>query len=80
MFRSGVTSGANGPTAFLMKGKRKKEGFTDEFLVENGCAPGSTVVMTKNAFMTNDAWIEITKKVSALKCQHPITKMYVFVY
>eukprot|EP00956_Cyclotella_meneghiniana_P045509 scaffold372383_cov146-Cyclotella_meneghiniana.AAC.1 len=32
MFRSGVPSGANGPTAFLMKGKRKKAGFTDEFL------------------------------------------------
>ena len=76
MFRSGVTSGDNGPTAFLMKGKRKKAAFTDEFLVENGCAPGSTVVMTENAFMTNDAWIEITKKVSALKCQHPLSQYH----
>ena len=64
MYRSGVTSGHNGPTAFLMKGKKKRPGFTDKFLVEHGCEPGSTVVMTENSFMTNAAWIEISKKVS----------------
>ena len=48
MFRSGVTSGHNGPTGFLMKGKKKRAGYSDEFLVEHGCEPGSTVVMTEN--------------------------------
>ena len=47
-----------------MKGKKKRAGYTDKFLVDNGCQPGSTVIMTENSFMTNEAWIELTKKVS----------------
>jgi hypothetical protein len=64
MFRSGVTVGTNGPTGFLLKGKKRRPGYTDEMLVKHGCEEGSTIVMTENAFMTNDAWIELTKKVS----------------
>jgi hypothetical protein len=47
-----------------MKDKKKKKGFIDEFLVRNGCEPGSTVNMTDDAFMTKDAWVKFTKKVS----------------
>ena len=64
IYRSGVSNGGNGPTGFLMKGKKKRPGFTDQFLVRNGCEPGSTVIMTDNAFMTNEAWVQLTKKVS----------------
>ena len=64
IYRSGVSNGGNGPTGFLMKGKKKRPGFTDQFLVRNGCEPGSTVIMTDNAFMTNKAWVQLTKKVS----------------
>lgn len=63
MFRSGVTVGSNGPTGFLMKGKKKRAGYTDGLLLRHGCEPGSTLIMTENAFMTNEAWIELTKKV-----------------
>ena len=69
MLRTGVCSGHNGPTAFCMEGKNRKAGFTDNFLVQEGCEPGSTIVMTKNAFMTDEAWLKITKKVRMM-CVH----------
>jgi hypothetical protein len=50
-----------------MKGKKGKKGYTDEWLVDNGCEPGSTLEMTESAFMTNDAWIEISKKARVLR-------------
>ena len=36
MVRTGNAAGNNGPTGFLAAGERKRAGFTDEFLVENG--------------------------------------------
>ena len=63
MFRTGTAPGANGPTVFAMKGKKRKKGITDDFLLKEGCEVGSTVVMTENAFMTDLAWKEITNKV-----------------
>lgn len=64
MFRTGTPAGLNGPTAFIMKGKNRKAGMNEKFLVENGCVKGSTLAMTENAFMTTAAWEEITPKVS----------------
>lgn len=50
-----------------MKGKKRKRGMTDNFLVSQGCAPeGSTIEMTENAFMTTEAWETITPKVSTI--------------
>jgi hypothetical protein len=43
-----------------MKGKRTKPGFTNEFLLRNGCEPGSCIEMTENSFMTDAAWVNIT--------------------
>ena len=63
MFRSGVSIGGNDLTGFFMKGKKRRAGYTDNLLVNHGCEEGSTIIMTENAFMTNDAWIELTKKV-----------------
>ena len=54
-------TGNNGPTAFIMEGKRRKAAYTDDFLVENRCEPGSTITMTESAYMTNEAWVGITK-------------------
>jgi len=39
-----------------MKGKKRRAGYSDAFLEREGCAPGSTITMTKNAFMTDAAW------------------------
>ena len=63
MFWSGQPTAGNGPTAFLLKGKKRPPGMTGEFLVANGCEPGSCFAMTENAFMTDAAWNEISVKV-----------------
>jgi hypothetical protein len=46
LYRTGAVYGDTGPTIFLMKGKTKRHGFTDHYLRSNGCAIGSTVIMT----------------------------------
>jgi hypothetical protein len=59
ILRSAAFGGATGPTNFVMKGARVKSGFTPKYLVKHGAAPGSSVVMTPNAFMTESAWLEM---------------------
>jgi hypothetical protein len=44
------------------KQHRRKE-FSDDFLVKYGCAPGSTIVMTESAYMTDEAWLEASKAI-----------------
>jgi hypothetical protein len=63
LYRTGAVDGDTGPTIFLMKGKTKRHGFTDHYLRSNGCAIGSTVIMTENAFMTVDAWERMTPNI-----------------
>ena len=65
MYRTGTPAGSNGPTAFIMAGKRRRAGYTDGYLQRMGAAPGSTIAMTEKAFMTNAAWDEIAEKVSS---------------
>jgi hypothetical protein len=59
----GAVAGNMGPTIFLMKGKTKRHGFTDQYLRSNGCTIGSTVIVTENAFMTVDDWEHTTPNV-----------------
>ena len=59
VYRSGSAAGANGPTGFLPPGQRCKSGYTPEFLLKHGAAPGSVIVMTPTGFMTEDAWEEM---------------------
>jgi hypothetical protein len=47
-----------------MEGVKAATGYTDEFLVTMGAAPGSCVVMTPNAYMTKAAWAEIAPKIA----------------
>ena len=60
MYRTGCVSGETGPTVFLLKGQRKRDNYTDDFLVKFGCRKGSTIIMTPNAFMTTEAWEKMT--------------------
>lgn len=53
MYRTGSVYGNNGPTGFLMKGQKRRTAYSDEFLIEHGCAEGSTVIMTENAYMVS---------------------------
>ena len=62
MYRTGCVNGDTGPTMFLLKGKCKRKHYTDEFLKQYGAKPGSTVIMTPSAFMTIEAWEQMTPK------------------
>ena len=46
MVRSGSSFGSNGPTSFIMKGNKRRNGYDERFLEQNGAAPGSTIAMT----------------------------------
>ncbi len=60
MYRTGVAAKHNGPTVFLLKGKKQRVGCNNTLLKQEGCAIWSTVVMMENAYMTVDAWEEMT--------------------
>ena len=45
MYRSGTPVVHNVPTAFIMKGKRRRKGITEKYLLDKGCAVGSTVAI-----------------------------------
>ena len=61
MYRVGNAAGNSGPTGFLAAGKKRAPGYDDAFLVRHGAAPGSLLHMTPNGFMTEVAWLELTK-------------------
>jgi hypothetical protein len=63
VYRIGSVAGTNGPAFFLMAGKNIKSGFTDFFLEKHGAAKHSTIIMTENAYMTDEAWDRMTPKV-----------------
>ena len=60
MHRTRTAGGSNGPTVFLMAGQRVRSGFSNQFLQEEGCEVGSSIQMTKNAFVTEAAWLAMT--------------------
>ena len=62
--QTGSTAGVTGPTIILLKGEKKRQQFTDEFLEKHGLAPGSTIIMTPNAYMTDKAWVLVSKAIA----------------
>jgi hypothetical protein len=56
--RMGTVAGDTGPTIFLLKGTKKWTFFTNDFLQRHGMAIGVTIIMTENAYMTEEAWLE----------------------
>ena len=60
MVRTGTVAGTTGPTIILLKGVTKQKAYSDDFLVKHGLAPGSTIIMTESAYMTNEAWLKAT--------------------
>jgi hypothetical protein len=61
--RTGTVAGDTGPTIFLLKGTKKRVFFTDDFLQRHGMAIGLTIVMTENAYMTDEAWLEVSQSI-----------------
>lgn len=53
-------SGTTGPTFFLLKGASCKKSYTDGYLMKHGMKPGSSIIMTENAYMTDDAWLKVS--------------------
>jgi hypothetical protein len=63
--RTGTVAGTTGPTMFLLKGTKCCKYFNDDYLLRYGMAPGSKAIMTKNAYMTDEAWLEASKSIVA---------------
>ena len=59
MIRCGAPANISASTFWLLTGKTRNPVFTDEFLVEHGAAPFSSIIMTENAFLTDDAWRQL---------------------
>jgi len=71
--RTGTVANTTGPTMFLLKGTKCRKYFNDDYLLRYGMAPGSKVIMTKNAYMT-EAWLEASKSIVAGYCNLPHIK------
>ena len=61
-YRTGAVGGSQGSTVMLMKGTRKRTGYSNRFLEKHDCCKGSTVIMTDSAFMTTAAWKAMTPR------------------
>lgn len=64
MVRTGTVAGTTGPTIFVLKGTKRRSVYDDKFLKRHGMAEGSTIIMTENAYMTEDAWLEASKAIA----------------
>jgi hypothetical protein len=51
--RTGTVAGTTGPTMLLLKGTNRRNHFNDDYLLQYGMAPGSKVIMSKNACMSD---------------------------
>ena len=60
VYRTGTPKEGQEPTAFLLKGEKKRNAYNDKFLQKHEALPGSQVIMAETAFMTVDAWVKIT--------------------
>ena len=60
--RTAATRGATGPTHFLIEGVKVKAGYTPAWLLRHGAAPGSGIIGTPTAFMTEEAWLGMAEE------------------
>jgi hypothetical protein len=74
IIRTGTAAGTTGPTIFLLKGTKVRAAYTENYLMKYGLAPGSTIVMTENAYMTDAAWLEVSKAIVRGYRQLPFIK------
>ena len=64
LFRCGNSAGTQGPFIAVMKCKKIPELWTPAFMEQLGAPPGSCCIATENAFMTDIAWLELTKSLA----------------
>ena len=53
-------------------GKKRRVGYTEQFLTRFGAPQGSTTVITPTGYMTEDAWVEMAPSTAAGLRQTPI--------
>ena len=59
---TGTVAGTTGPTIFVLKGMADKKLYDDAYLRRNGME-GLTIIMTENAYMTDEAWLQASKAI-----------------
>jgi len=57
--RLGTCSGDQGPFIFLTTGKMTDRGPTKDLEKHFGCPPGSAIIPSPSAFMTDDVWLQL---------------------
>ena len=62
MYQTGREAWDSYPTTLVVKRSKKGSGYTDKFLVQEGCEEGTTITMTKNSSMDEEAWKGMTPK------------------
>ena len=55
---SASASGKLAPEFYLMNGKRRKEGFTYQWIQEQGALEGSTIFVTPKGEMNAETWVK----------------------
>ena len=75
--RSGVSAGAEGPRFFLAAAEEiKYKTLNANFSKKHNAPPGSKVIATPNAYMTNDAWNLISEDFAKGLRQLPVVRDY----
>lgn len=64
VMRSGNAHGNQGPSALVLAGKKNPSFLSDGFIKRHGGPPGTCVVMTENAFMTDEAWLKAVPNIA----------------
>lgn len=76
-FRGGSAAGASTASAFLMAGKKPKEGFEDNHVLEAaGAPPGSIVVMTEGAYMNDNAMYPASEAICKSIRSHSVVRCF----
>jgi hypothetical protein len=70
----GSAGGSEGPQTYLAKGKRMDYQSLKNLVKQHGAPPGSTIIMTPNAYMTDEAWIELAPGLCAGIRAMPVIK------
>ena len=76
--RCGNAAGDNGPVIFIMKGTRdnfmRQQTYSDYNLVHKyGLPPGSSVILNAKAYMDDETWLEVVKKMAPGIRQMPVS-------
>jgi hypothetical protein len=76
ILRVGSAAGCDGPLIFLVEGKSVHYKALKDIVQTFGCPPGSCVIPTPSAYMTDDAWEEVLPHLIEGIRQMPVIRDY----